>query len=93
VGAIYAGTIFALAAIGSAFFQEDGFVSLYIFLGSIFIYTLYYFAYAKARQQISPEEKEIFLSQIVKCKYTRLMHALLYFSLFVCSRMNKAFEA
>jgi amino acid transporter len=67
-GAIYAGTVFALAAIGSAFYQNDGFNSLYIFLVTILLYTLYYFFYAKERQQISPEEKEIFLNQIVKCK-------------------------
>ena len=68
-GAVYAGLVFSVVTVAALFFQEDGYLALYIFATTLALYTLYYYGYARSRQQFSPEEKFIFVTQIVKCEY------------------------
>jgi amino acid transporter len=68
-GAIYSATVFAFAAISEAGFQKDNFVGLILFLGSIALYAVYYFSYARMKQVFSAEEKFVYMKLIVKCKW------------------------
>lgn len=67
-GAVYGILVFTLSSISVIGFQEDHNIAVITLLIGIIIYTIYYFLYAKMRQRFSPEEKFIFVLQIVKCK-------------------------
>ena len=68
-GAVYALIIFTLAFIGIVGFQDDNSVSFIIYLILLTMYSIYYLLYAKKRQDFSPDERFIYLINIVKCKY------------------------
>ena len=68
-GAVYPIIVFTLCAISVMGFQNDDSVSFIIYLIIILVSTAHYFLYAKSRQFFSPEEKFIFIMQIVKCKF------------------------
>lgn len=55
-GAVIAGLIFVLLFIGTAFFQNDGFISFYSYLVLLTSISIYYYTYVKHRELLSPNE-------------------------------------
>lgn len=68
-GAIYGILVFTLSSISIIGFQRDRSIAFITLSIGVVVYTIYYFLYAKMRQRFSPEEKFIFVLQIVKCKF------------------------
>jgi amino acid transporter len=67
-GAVYGIIVFSMATISIIGFQSDHHVAVIVTVCAVVLYTIYYFSYAKKRQRFSPEEKFIFVLQIVKCE-------------------------
>ena len=78
-GAVYGFLVFLLAGICVLFFAEDDYVALIIFSCQVILYTLYYYGYARKRQSFSPEEKFVFIAQIVKCELVGARSTSYYF--------------
>jgi ethanolamine permease len=76
-GAVYGIVVFSMASISVMGFQNDQSIAFIAFLVGIIIYSTYYFLYAKKRQRFSPEEKFIFVLQIVKCKWILNLNSIL----------------
>jgi ethanolamine permease len=75
-GAIVGIFIWILVAIAVAFFQEDNYEALEIFLVIMVAFSIYYFAYVQHRQFFSEEEQKIFMTAYIMNANQRRQEAI-----------------
>lgn len=68
-GGVYAGTIFLACIVSVVAFQDDSHLAIFVFVGIILVLSGYYLVIAKAKQNLSDEERKVlYVAHIVKCE-------------------------
>ena len=90
VGAVYGIFVFGVALCGVSFFQPDDYLSIEIFAGLIFCFSLYYALFVRKSQYFSEEEQKIMLKiYVVKGNSYKLCFFSYMIKLFLVNAAKK----